>query len=488
MPQLRPLPPGEASRLRDFFRDANYTADHVRQAVGITEFPSRRLRNQAQLMDRTAQPGRLSTLLRWFWIGTPVEPSLAEQFVPAWFTASCLGCGLLGPSPKGLVSDAMLVPWDEFLIASDHTLRIDAADPELVLWPNPTSRLLSRFTIRRPSGLTLDLGTGSGVLALAAAAHSEQVVATDLNRRAIGYAQFNARLNGIENIACLAGDGFSPVEDRRFDLIVTNPPFFITPSEEYLFCDNPFELDQLCRRLVQEAPAHLNEGGYFQMLCEWAQLSGEPWEDRLAGWLRQTGCDAWVIKGITQDPSAYALERIRGIDASPDHDAEKYAGYMAYYQEKAVEAIHSGVVVMRRRSGQNWIRIEEMSHTPKEPFGDSVERMFTSRDFLQTHAEDGQMLPVKPRLSPHARLEHAYEQTGQTWQLSSATLRLVKGFPLSVGVQPLVADFLSRCDGSSTLKELVESFALGLDKTVETVQPECLSVVRKLVECGFLLV
>lgn len=488
MPELKLLSPGEASRLRDFFRDAEYSADHVRKAVGITEFPSRRLRNQPQLRDRTAQPGRLNILLRWFWIGVPVEQSLAEQFVPAWFTVLCLECGLLSQSPKGLVSDAMLVPWDELLIASDHTFRFEEGYPELVLWPNPTSRLLSRFTIRRASGLTLDLGTGSGVLALLAATHSKQVVATDLNGRAIGFAQFNARLNGIENISCVAGDRFSPVQDRSFDLIVSNPPFFITPSDEFLFCDNPFELDELCRRLVQEAPAHLNEGGYFQMLCEWAQVRDERWEDRVAGWFRQTGCDAWVIKGITQDPSTYALEKIRAIDASPESDAQKYAGYMAYYQGKSVEAIHGGMVVMRRRSGQNWIRIEEMSHTPKQPFGDSVEAIFTSRDFLRAHTDDEQLLPVKPRLSPHARLEQDYQQSGQVWQLSSATLRLVNGFPLFVGVQPLVADFLCRCDGTLTLKELVEGFALNLDKTPETVQPECLRVVRTLVENGFLLV
>jgi methylase of polypeptide subunit release factors len=393
----------------------------------------------------------------------------------------------LSQTSNGLAANAMLVPWERYLIASDHTTRFDAADAKLVLWPNPTSRLLARFTIRRPCRLTLDLGTGSGVLALAAAAHSQQVVASDVNRRALVFAEFNARLNGIDNISCVRGDRYSPVDDRRFDLIITNPPFFISPADDYLFCDNPFELDQLCQKLVEEAPAHLTEGGYFQMLCEWAQVHGQSWEDRLASWLSATGCDAWVIKGVTQDPSAYALERVRAMDASPEHDAEKYSGYMAYYQERKVEAIHSGVVVMRRRSGQNWIQIEEMSNTFKEPFGDSVELMFTARDFLRTHEDDEGMLQVKPRLSPHVRLEQAYEQAGQSWQLSSATLRLVKGFPFFVGVQPLVADFLRRCDGTSTLKELVESFAHGLGQRTEIVQPECLSVVRKLVERGFLL-
>ena len=56
------------------------------------------------------------------------------------------------------------------------------------------------------------------------------------------------------------------------------PTFFHYPQSDYLFCDNPMELDQLCRHLVREAPAHLNEGGYMQMLCEWAQVGEQPWE------------------------------------------------------------------------------------------------------------------------------------------------------------------------------------------------------------------
>ncbi len=133
----------------------------------------------------------------------------------------------------------MLFPADKFIFAADHTSKIDAGDPDLVLWPNPTSRLLSRFTVRRPSRATLDLGTGTGIQALAAAAHSERVVATDLNSRAVAFALFNARLNGIENVECLCGNGFEPVAGRKFDLIVSNPPFFITPAAQYLFCDNP---------------------------------------------------------------------------------------------------------------------------------------------------------------------------------------------------------------------------------------------------------
>ena len=110
-----------------------------------------------------------------------------------------------------------------------------------MLWPNPTSKFLARFAVRRRSRATLDLGTGSGILSLDASRFSDLVVATDLNERAVAFARFNARLNGIENIEVIAGDCFAPVAGRRFDLILSNPPFFITPNADYLFCENPME-------------------------------------------------------------------------------------------------------------------------------------------------------------------------------------------------------------------------------------------------------
>ena len=140
------------------------------------------------------------------------------------------------------------------------------------------------------------------------------------------------------NVEVLRGDCFAPVSGRRFDLILSNPPFFITPQASYVFCDNTMELDGLCRRLVREAPAHLEECGYLQMLCEWAQVSGQSWEERIAEWLQGTGCDAWVMKGLTQNPEEYAQHRIRETSVDTSQDASLYAEYMNYYRERKVEA------------------------------------------------------------------------------------------------------------------------------------------------------
>jgi predicted RNA methylase len=477
----------DAERLRNFFAQAGYADDNLLQRLGFAELPSGRLRNLARLLDRTAEPSCLNTLLRWFWIGTPQDASAAGKYVPSWFTTLALGCGLLRQDGQWLIAEAMLVTFDGFLIACDHTSKMDAADSEYVLWPNPTSQLLSRFTVRRPSETTLDLGTGNGILALCAASHSHTVTATDLNPRAMRFAAFNARLNGIENVECLPGDGFAPVAGRKFDLIVSNPPFFITPRAEYLFCDNPLDLDQLCQRLVREAPDYLSEDGYFQMICEWAQVSGQPWQERVAAWLDNTGCDAWLMKGYTVEPARYAEECIRGTTSSPDRDAELYAQYMAYYREKGLEAIHGGIIAMHHRLGHNWIHIEDVSQMPKEPFGESVLQTFSARDFLQSHSSDDQLRAMKPRLSPDTCLEQVLQPGNSGWKQTSLTLRRVQGVPFSLVLQPLVAEFLGSCDGTRTLGDLIDHFAGRVNVPPAQVQEECLGVVRKLIGRGFVL-
>jgi release factor glutamine methyltransferase len=121
---------------------------------------------------------------------------------------------------------------------------------------------------RVPSGGSiLDLCTGSGVLAvLAAQQHAAEVVAIDVSLRAVLNTRINARLNGVR-VTAVRGDLFAPVGPRRFDLIVSNPPYLPTPngapgshSPARAWEAGPSGrrfVDQICR----EAPGHLRGGG-----------------------------------------------------------------------------------------------------------------------------------------------------------------------------------------------------------------------------------
>ncbi|HTZ58684.1 MAG TPA: methyltransferase [Acidobacteriaceae bacterium] len=485
---LTPLSVDASRRLRGWFEETGYTEVNLQGYLGAAELPSRRLRNQPRLLDRTREVTLLNSLLRWFWLGRSQREEAVAGVLPPALLQLLLDSGLLEQQGGQLSPRAMLLPADSFLVASDHPSSIDRGDSDLVLWPNPTSKFLARFAVRRHSCATLDLGTGSGILSLGASRYSDHVVATDLNPRVASFVNFNARLNGVENIELLMGDGFQPVAGRSFDLILSNPPFFITPKSDYMFCDNSMELDQLCRKLLREAPAYLKEGGYLQMLCEWAQVTGQPWEERVAEWLDGSGCDAWVMKGVTEYPEEYAQHRIRETTADMGRDLELYQGYMDYYRSRGVEAIHDGLIVIRRRSGKNWVRIEEVPKTPKGDLGELILSTFAAHDLLLEMDTDEKLLATRPRLVAHARLEQVCDQQNGRWHAESLTLRLTRGFPFHWTIQPLVAEFLANCDGTRTAEQVIQAFAASANAPLETVRQESLAMIRKLIERGFVVV
>lgn len=488
---LKLIPAADAARLRSLFEEASYSETNLRRHLGAPELPSRHLRNLPRLLDRTAAPLAVNVLLRWFWLGRPQQAKefaglLGDDFLPL-----LLASGLLERDGDTYTPQAMLLPVENFLVASDHPSSIESQQAEMVLWPNPTSKFLGRFAIRRHSRATLDLGTGSGILSLGSAHHSDQVVATDITERAALFARFNALLNGVQNIEVLVGDCFAPVAGRTFDLILSNPPFFITPQTDFVFCENDMELDGLCRRLVKEAPAHLNEGGYLEMLCEWAQIEGQPWEERVAEWLEGTGCDGWVMKGLTQDPAEYAQHRIKEVMQEPEKDAELFRGYMNYYRQRGVEAIHDGLLVMRKRTASetaspNWVRVEEVPKTPTGELGELILATFAANDLLRSLEDDAALLATRPRLTSSVRLEQICVQGGGQWRAESLTLRLVTGFPFHLTVQPLVAEFLATCDGSRSAGEAILAFASQVKAPAEQVERECIAMIRKLIERGFM--
>ncbi|MCO6442185.1 MAG: peptide chain release factor N(5)-glutamine methyltransferase [Nitrococcus mobilis] len=146
------------------------------------------------------------------------------------------------------------------------------------LIPRPETEGLVEVALTSLAGIThpaaLDLGTGSGAIALAIATERSDatVVAVDTCPEALAVARCNARRLGLlQRIRFLLGDWLEPVGDRRFHLIVANPPY-IAPTEAEIGCTNlRFEpltallapeqgLAEL-RRIVSGATANLHHGG-----------------------------------------------------------------------------------------------------------------------------------------------------------------------------------------------------------------------------------
>ncbi|MGB3068042.1 MAG: peptide chain release factor N(5)-glutamine methyltransferase [Ottowia sp.] len=126
----------------------------------------------------------------------------------------------------------------------------------------------------------LDLGTGSGAIALALRSQrpSADVTAVDRSEEALAVATANARQLNLP-LRLLAGDWFAPVQDERFDLIVSNPPY-IAESDPHLpalvhepraaLVSGPDGLADI-RHLIAHAPAHLLPGGWLLLEHGWDQ-------------------------------------------------------------------------------------------------------------------------------------------------------------------------------------------------------------------------
>lgn len=102
---------------------------------------------------------------------------------------------------------------------------------EAVLIPRPETELLVELALDiilpDQSCRILDLGTGSGAIALTLAKHRPltQIVAVDVSPAALAICQENARLLRVDNVHCVTGSWFDELSKERFDLIVSNPPY-----------------------------------------------------------------------------------------------------------------------------------------------------------------------------------------------------------------------------------------------------------------------
>ena len=129
----------------------------------------------------------------------------------------------------------------------------------------------------------LDVGCGAGTGALNLAAQVDHVIGVDINPRAVALSRINASLNGMGNAEFREGDMFAPVAGRKFDLIISQPPFVSTPPGLTVasYESGGARGDELPMRLLREIPAHLAKNGRAVILAEWPELPGESVEQHV---------------------------------------------------------------------------------------------------------------------------------------------------------------------------------------------------------------
>jgi release factor glutamine methyltransferase len=118
----------------------------------------------------------------------------------------------------------------------------------------------------------LEIGTGTGLIAVYVAQRTKRVVATDINEHAVKCALKNTITNKTYNIELRQGDLFEPVEGEKFDLILFNTPYLPTYEDEKLdeelnaAFDGGLEGRDTIDRFIEEVKEYLNEEGRVQLV------------------------------------------------------------------------------------------------------------------------------------------------------------------------------------------------------------------------------
>ena len=479
----------EICRLRDVLHSHNYESKAILQAIGIQDFPELGSSNVGWLERQTAGGSPLETLIRLLLIGIPVEITQVRRAVEPMTLENWVQIGLLAVEGDEVRGAGQLLPYEGWLLFADMPLkRGGSLRHNHVMAVGSSSITLAKLTVRRPIERALDLGTGGGIQAFFAAPHSRQVVAVDRNPRAVNVAAFNACLNGLKNIDCRVGDFFAPVAQEKFDLIVSNPPFVVSPEKSYIYRDGGMHGDQVCQHIVREAPALLNEGGYCQLLCNWAHLEGQPWQERLANWSSGAGCDVWVMRSETRDAAAYARHWIRHTERDSEDDFHRrFSQWMKYYEAEGIVEMSAGTIVLRRRTTKDhWFKIDEAPPQMLGPCGDDVHRMFTLRDYLVSLGSIEALLDERLIVSPEVRLEQQFAPSEEGWYATDSQLRRTAGLAYTGSVDPYTAHMLGKCNGRLQVRDLFSDMAQRVGQPVEHIIPAGLQVIQRLVEQGFL--
>lgn len=392
------------------------------------------------------------------------------------------------------------------VLRHDHVLGIGQA-----------SLTLAQSTIRHEVERALDLGTGCGIQLFHLLSHAKSVVATDISERALAVTRFNLMLNALElglhetdldpqnidaKVSLRLGSLLDPVQGEQFDLIVSNPPFVITPrsknehaDDQFTYRDGGLAGDAIVEQLVRGLPSVMAPGGIAQMLGNWEITHAAPedatkepdvgaeveWSARPKQWL-QPGTQAWFIQREQVSPGGYAETWLQ--DASQGRDPKGYAAayedYINDFASRNVAGIGFGYIVLRNSPVES--RFEEILYPIEQPIGPALAATLRRQDWLETRQTIvNEFLETAEDVTEERHQKPGAEHPGVILLRQGAGLRRTNLLSTEL------AGFVSASDGELSVGQIIGALASILERDDHEFAENLHHEVRNLVRDGFLL-
>lgn len=531
-PQSTDLP--ALQQFAEGLRAANYSQEAIATLLGDGAYAALQ-RDQivpAQLQiekltastDLSEQEDALALIVSFFLLGNPLTASELDQALNSNSgSAVALLCslGVAEPNIAETAEPTFRASVDirphsaddgvDIWVASDLPahIRRGTLRKDHVLGIGHASRSLAQFTERQAAQRALDLGTGCGIQTFHLLSHCEHVTATDISERALGFTAFNLLLNasalGIDpqqpdgRVILKLGSLLEPVEGEKFDLVVSNPPFVITPRSEgenaasqFTYRDGGMAGDQIVSTLVRQLGTVLNDGGTAQMLGNW-EIPGDSeeqkeWDERPRQWVGDS-MEAWFIQREELTPEQYAETWLRDSSETADRAAfeASYRRYLLDFSARSVSAIGFGMIWLRRPAKDApeplLRRFEEITYPIQQPLGPFMTEAIELFD-SSAHLSDEELLSLHLMVAPDVTEERHTEPGAE--HPGVILLREGAGLRRTILESTATAGFVSACDGELSAGQIVGALEALLEWDGDSERQELLGHIRELIFKGFL--
>ena len=486
---------------------ANTSSDRPSPATGADSTSS--VANAPQ--DSDIADYKVAVLTALFMLGEPVSASALETALPRTGAAGALSIGLVVPtqtasSEQHYAPAVDLRPHEaqdahgsvRWWVASDlgELVTGQALAPDHVLGIGRAGLTLAALTPRGPVETALDLGVGCGIQTLYLLRHVRQVVATDISARALEFTAFNVALAGVDStrVQLRQGNLLEPVAGQRFDLIVSNPPFVITPPSvrqaglplmEYRDAGGP-----ILPALVRGLEDHLNPDGVAIMLGNWEHRADTSWRTSVNQWIGKS-LDAWIIQREVQDPVEYAAMWLRDGGLTPERSGLAFENALAAWQEdfelRQVSGVGMGYLVFHAAgaAGEPWRVLEEVPTSGQGALGEHVAQVIAAHEALRG-LDDAQVAALKLRTASGLSKEEALTPTPVP---TAPVIRQADGFGRVMAVGMPEVALLSASDaGLLTVAQIAAAVASLTSEDPAAVLADMVAATRTFAHAGMVTI
>lgn len=515
---------------------ASTSSDRPSLATGVDSTSS--AANAPQYSDVAGY--KVAVLTALFMLGEPVGAAALETALPRTGVAGALAIGLVVPTQSASGEQRYAPAVDlrpheaedahgsvRWWVASDlgELVTGQALAPDHVLGIGRAGLTLAALTPRKPVETALDLGVGCGIQTLYLLRHVRQVVATDISTRALEFTAFNVALAGVDSarVQLRQGNLLEPVAGQRFDLIVSNPPFVITPPSvrqaglplmEYRDAGGP-----ILPALVRGLEDHLNPDGVAVMLGNWEHREGTSWRTSVNQWIGKS-LDAWIIQREVQDPVEYAAMWLRDGGLTPERSGVAFENALAAWQEdfdsRQVSGVGMGYLVFHAPSvaatsgpggtaleGQTapeepasdaaapgavvepWRVLEEVPTSGQGALGEHVVQVIAAHEALRG-LDDAQVAALKLRTASGLSKEEALTPTPVP---TAPVIRQAEGFGRVIAVgMPEVALLSASDEGLLTVAQIAAAVASLTSEDPAAVLADMVAATRTFAHAGMVTI